>query len=93
MTYHAYYQDLPVYLNNTVQIVEWAGELSSGAAWDPNQKIIIKEETFAKAWTSGHPLCIITRHDFYNNLLGTSVTPILVQTEGEHVLACNFNPK
>jgi 4-amino-4-deoxy-L-arabinose transferase-like glycosyltransferase len=92
MTYHAYYQDLPVYLNRTVQVVEWEGELSHGASWDPNQQIIIKEDSFKKTWTSGQPVCIITRQDFYNNILGFEVPPILVQTEDTHVLACNFNP-
>ncbi len=49
--YRRYYQDFPVYLNGTVGIVDFVGELEFGAKADKNNDKIISEKDFWQLWT------------------------------------------
>ncbi|MDR0968065.1 MAG: glycosyltransferase family 39 protein [Holosporaceae bacterium] len=50
--YKRYYQDFPVYLNSTVGVVDFVGELEFGANADPKNDKLISEEAFWKLWNS-----------------------------------------
>lgn len=59
--YRSYFQDLPVYLNRTVPLVEsYGGELYFGASQEPQNKIIWKENNFWPIWHGAEPVCIVT---------------------------------
>ncbi len=48
VAYKSYWQDLPVYLNRNVTIVEWTGELGFGSKYTPNAKNLLV--TVDKFW-------------------------------------------
>jgi hypothetical protein len=50
--YKRYYQDFPVYLNSTVGVVDFLGELEFGAEADPQNDKLITEEDFWKLWNT-----------------------------------------
>jgi 4-amino-4-deoxy-L-arabinose transferase-like glycosyltransferase len=92
-TYGGYYQDLPPYLDRTVQIVNWYGELEFGAKIDPAQTQIISHQYFEKAWKSAAPVCTFVRQDRYRDLTQLPwFTPTLLGEHDGHMLACNTVP-
>ncbi len=94
ITYHAYFQDLPVYLRHTVKIFNWSGELDFGAQIEPNNKIMITDAEFKKSWSSPKNVCIVTKQNFYGDLLPTvGAKPFLLGAQDEIVLACNHPPR
>jgi hypothetical protein len=50
--YKRYYQDFPVYLNSTVGVVDFVGELEFGAGADKNNDKLMTEDDFWKLWNS-----------------------------------------
>ncbi|MDR0632415.1 MAG: glycosyltransferase family 39 protein [Holosporaceae bacterium] len=50
--YKRYYQDFPVYLNSTVGVVDFVGELQFGANADPSNDKLITEDKFWKLWST-----------------------------------------
>jgi predicted permease len=50
--YKRYYQDFPVYLNSTVGVVDFVGELEFGAKSDVNNAKLLTEDQFWKLWSS-----------------------------------------
>jgi 4-amino-4-deoxy-L-arabinose transferase-like glycosyltransferase len=50
--YKRYYQDFPVYLNSTVGVVDFVGELQFGANADPNNDKLIIENKFWELWNT-----------------------------------------
>jgi 4-amino-4-deoxy-L-arabinose transferase-like glycosyltransferase len=50
--YKRYYQDFPVYLNSTVGVVDFVGELEFGAKADPHNNKLVSECDFWKLWDS-----------------------------------------
>ncbi|MDR0677452.1 MAG: glycosyltransferase family 39 protein [Holosporaceae bacterium] len=50
--YKRYYQDFPVYLNSTVGVVDFVGELEFGAKSEKDNDKLIGEEDFWKLWQS-----------------------------------------
>lgn len=92
-TYGGYYQDLPPYLNRTVQIVGWYGELEFGAKIDPTQTQIVSHDYFENAWKGKDPVCVFIRLDRYKDLVQNPwFTPTLIGDHDGHVLAYNKNP-
>ncbi|MBE6447414.1 MAG: glycosyltransferase family 39 protein [Alphaproteobacteria bacterium] len=50
--YNQYYQDFPVYLEDTVGVVNFVGELEFGANSEPNRSKLINEDDFWKLWNT-----------------------------------------
>lgn len=93
-SYIAYYQDLPPYLNRTIQVVNWYGELLFGTEADPLQKQVISYQEFERAWKQAPWACVFCRQDRYQELIKHSwFTPLLLGTHDGQVLACNQVPE
>ena len=50
--YNMYYQDFPVYLNDTTGVVNFVGELEFGAKAEPQKSKLISEEKFWELWNT-----------------------------------------
>ncbi len=59
MTYRDYFQDLPVYLQRRVTIVEWTGELEFGASVEDTSAWIIDEAEFHQRWAQPHQVYVL----------------------------------
>jgi 4-amino-4-deoxy-L-arabinose transferase-like glycosyltransferase len=68
-SYQTYYQDLPVYLEQRITIVDWKGELEFGARMENTSQWMIDSATFRKRWNSTSTVYMITKIETYNALL------------------------
>ena len=94
ITYYSYFQDLPVYLQNTVKVVSWSGELDFGSQIDPHNKIMLTDSEFEKSWNSNKNICVVTKESFYNGLLHiTQSKPFILGAQDEIIVACNQRPR
>ncbi len=94
MTYYSYFQDLPVYLQNTVKVVHWSGELDFGNQVDHHNKIMLTDTEFEKYWNSNKNICVVTKKNFYNGILQiTRSKPFILGTQDELITACNHPPR
>ncbi|MDR3187487.1 MAG: glycosyltransferase family 39 protein [Holosporaceae bacterium] len=64
--YGRYYQDFPVYLRDTVGVVNFVGELEFGAKSEKNTNRLITKEDFWKLWnTTNHRIfLLLSRNDY-----------------------------
>ncbi|HEY1268427.1 MAG TPA: phospholipid carrier-dependent glycosyltransferase, partial [Candidatus Binatia bacterium] len=67
-SYRAYYQDLPVYLERIVTVVEWRGELDFGARAEDTGRWMIDEPEFRRRWSSGRRVYAFTDRENYEKL-------------------------
>lgn len=65
VTYHQYYQDLPVYLEQVVNVVSWDGELKFGMAWEDTGAWMLTEGSFERLWSSDKRVFALMRKDGY----------------------------
>lgn len=59
--YKNYYQDLPVYTNQTVMVIDTKGELEFGCDVEDCSQWMINEEQFLKLWNSDKRLLIVSQ--------------------------------
>jgi 4-amino-4-deoxy-L-arabinose transferase-like glycosyltransferase len=72
-TYQAYYQDLPVYLQRRINIVDWKGDLQFEVQVDKNgSSWVIDEATFWERWNSPVTLYMLTDQETYEKLRQSS---------------------
>ncbi|MBI3547181.1 MAG: glycosyltransferase family 39 protein [Gammaproteobacteria bacterium] len=90
MTYQEYYQDLPVYLERRITIVNWLGELRFGSEVEDTHAWLIDEATFWQRWQNSHRVYLLTGRDNYDKLRaqGRGQLHLLAQT-GSNVLLTN----
>jgi 4-amino-4-deoxy-L-arabinose transferase-like glycosyltransferase len=64
--YKRYYQDFPVYLNSTVGVVDFIGELEFGAKNNPFDNKLMTEDDFWKLWntTNKRIFLLLSREHF-----------------------------
>jgi hypothetical protein len=55
-----YYQDLPVYLERRITLVDWRGELEFGTTVEDTSAWMIDSREFRKRWESGRRLYLVT---------------------------------
>lgn len=67
-SYHAYYQDLPVYLQRQVTIVGWRGELGFGAQTEDVSGWIIDDAALWKKWDGPATVYILMDRERYEKL-------------------------
>lgn len=60
-SYKAYYQDLPVYLNQPVSVFDIKGELEFGCEVEDCSKWMMNEKEFLKLWRENKRLLIVAR--------------------------------
>jgi 4-amino-4-deoxy-L-arabinose transferase-like glycosyltransferase len=70
--YKRYYQDFPVYLNSTVGVVDFVGELEFGAKADKNNNKLIAEDDFWKLWSAtGKRIFLLLSREHYREVFAT----------------------
>ncbi len=67
-TYHAYYQDLPVYLQRYITVVGWKEEGELYAPVDNFSRWMIDDATFWKSWNGPTTIYALTDRPTYNKL-------------------------
>ncbi len=60
VSYHTYYQDLPVYLQRRITVVDWKGELAFGAQIEDVRSWMIDDATFWKRWDGPETVYLLT---------------------------------
>jgi len=68
MTYEDYYQDLPVYLERRVTIVNWTGELEFGTKAEDTRAWMIDLTEFRARWRTPHTIYLFTSKGNYAKL-------------------------
>lgn len=90
MTFREYYQDLPVYLERRITVVDWKGELRFGAEVEDVSGWMIDEPEFWKRWLGPGRVYLLTGRDNYDKLraAGRGRFHLIAQT-GSNVLLTN----
>jgi 4-amino-4-deoxy-L-arabinose transferase-like glycosyltransferase len=67
-SYHEYYQDLPVYLEQRITVVDWGGELNFGNSVEDTKAWMIDGDTFWQRWQGPATMYMLTGIDEYETL-------------------------
>jgi len=90
MSYHLYYQDLPVYIQRRVTIVGFKGELEFGTTVENDRAWIIDDRTFWRRWQSPATIYMLTTRDVYARLRAAGRGRFrLLAESGDNVLLTN----
>ena len=82
-SYHAYYQDLPVYLGRPVAIVGWKGNLQFGVEVNEHSGgWMTDDESFWKHWNSRATVYMLTEQTTYEKLRSESSFKSRVVAQG-----------
>jgi 4-amino-4-deoxy-L-arabinose transferase-like glycosyltransferase len=87
--YEKYYQDLPVYLNQTVMVAAWMGELGFGMQQEDTTSWMISRQKFWEFWDSPHKVYAFLRKNTFENLHAEGRKMILVEETSKDVLIKN----
>jgi len=82
-SYHAYYQDLPVYLQRPVAVVSWKGNLQFGL--EVNERSggwMTDDASFWKRWNSPETVYMLTEQGTYDKLRSESSFKFRVVAQG-----------
>ena len=72
ISYRTYYQDLPVYLERTISVVGWKGELEFGSRQEDVSRWMIDEAECWKRWSGPGTVFLVTSKTNYDTLLKNS---------------------
>ncbi len=61
VVYGFYPQDLPFYLNRTVKIINWSGELDFGKKISPSNTTFLTDSGFKNFWAQKRNVCVIAQ--------------------------------
>ncbi len=90
MSYHRYFQDLPVYLERRVTVVGYKGDLEFGAKNENVDGWMIDEDTFRRRWQSPATAYMLTRRAIYDQLVADHRGRFILLAEvGKNVLLTN----
>jgi 4-amino-4-deoxy-L-arabinose transferase-like glycosyltransferase len=67
-SYREYYQDLPVYLERRITVVDWKGELTFGSEAEDTREWMIDSATFWKRWEGPIMMYMMTGIETYDTL-------------------------
>ncbi len=67
-SYQEYYQDLPVYLEQRITVVDWGGELNFGNSVEDTTAWMTDGATFWKRWQGPKTIYLLTRIEEYETL-------------------------
>ena len=67
-SYQTYYQDLPVYLERRITVVDWKGELEFGTSVEDTSQWMIDSATFWKRWQGHSTMYMMTSIKTYDAL-------------------------
>ncbi|HTF99379.1 MAG TPA: glycosyltransferase family 39 protein [Nitrospirota bacterium] len=89
-TYATYYQDLPVYMNRLVTIVDWTGELEFGTTVEDTRQWMMNSPEFWKRWQGQETIFLFTQrtnYDTLRNMPGVNIFP--VAEDQRTIVLCN----
>ncbi len=97
-SYDTYYQDLPIYLNHRITVVNWKGELEFGTQNEDTSAWMIEYDEFWKRWLNpDHRMFVVMREDAFEriqsekkNIEENHMYPL--QHIGRNILFSNVNP-
>lgn len=90
ISYRKYFQDLPVYLQRRITIVEWKGELAFGATAEDTSGWMIDEAVFRERWAQSRTIYLMTTTAHYAALLASPPGPMcLLGSTKDNVVAVN----
>ncbi len=90
MSYHRYFQDLPVYLERRVTVVGYKGELEFGAENENVDGWMIDEDAFWRRWQSPATAYMLTKRAIYDQLVADHRGGFILLAEvGKNVLLTN----
>ena len=90
MSYHRYYQDLPVYLERRISVVDYKGELEFGTENEDTSSWMIDEDTFWQRWQSKSTIYMLTKRSAYDQLEADHHGRFILLAEvGQNVLLTN----
>lgn len=92
-TYHYYYQDLPFYLNHTVSIVNWKGELEFGEKYTPPSENLISDEMLWKTWLSKRQVFLFVPDTFYKNFNQLPYHYYIIAKDKQDMVITNHIPE
>lgn len=87
MTYEEYYQDLPVYLERRVTVVDWVGELEFGTTIEDTRAWMIDQATFRRRWREPRTIYLLTSPANYAKLRAAPPGAMCPLRSTERVLA------
>lgn len=88
ISYNHYFQDLPVYLNHTVGVYGWRGELTFGQDLEPHKSNRILEDDLIKKWHGKKPVCLVSKSLDIPTAL-TDTKPRIISTNHRCYVLCN----
>jgi 4-amino-4-deoxy-L-arabinose transferase-like glycosyltransferase len=86
MTYETYYQDLPVYLERRVTVVNWKGELEFGSTVEDTRAWMIDTAAFRRRWNGPGRVYLLTSHSDYDKLLADPPGPMHLIAQTQHAV-------
>ncbi len=75
ISYHTYYQDLPVYLERRITVVDWTGELAFGTTVEDTSGWMINDADFWHRWQGRGRVYVVTTRKNYDTLLSAKLGP------------------
>jgi 4-amino-4-deoxy-L-arabinose transferase-like glycosyltransferase len=92
-SYLTYYQDLPVYLERRITVVDWSGELEFGMSVEDTSGWMIRSAEFWKRWQRPARIYVFTKRSVYDILRPPGKNKIyLVAGTEDTVLLTNREP-
>jgi 4-amino-4-deoxy-L-arabinose transferase-like glycosyltransferase len=90
VSYDTYYQDLPVYLERRITVVNWKGELEFGTTVEDTSQWMIVEATFWKRWDGPATIYMLTKRGTYDALRAAGHKNIyFIAGTDDNILAVN----
>lgn len=92
--YHAYYQDLPVYLQRRIIVVHWKGELEFGTEVEDASNWMMDDAEFWRRWNGSETIYMVTSRKTCDKLRAESDQKFyLIAKTGYDVLLSNKQPR
>ncbi|MFA5072439.1 MAG: phospholipid carrier-dependent glycosyltransferase [Nitrospirota bacterium] len=90
VSYQTYYQDLPVYLERRITIVDWTGELEFGTTVEDTSQWMINNAVFWKRWQGNSRMYMMTKIETYRDLKKNPPIPLFLLDQNQrNVLVTN----
>ena len=92
--YQEYYQDLPVYLERRVTVVDWKGELTFGTTVEDTSAWMTESPIFWKRWKGPAAIYVLMKIDTYEDLIkNTTYKLIPIARNTRTILLSNHEVK
>ncbi|MGL5719309.1 MAG: phospholipid carrier-dependent glycosyltransferase [Alphaproteobacteria bacterium] len=87
-SYRAYYQDLPVYLERTVNVIGFQGELAFGASQEPWKKQLLDQAAFQELWQGGSRVFVVM-NPMHLKTLSLETPFFILWQDGDYAIISN----